>query len=57
MKKAIVTVSFSGEIQIDLDNLGRLVNDQIKDIVMELIAMDSNYISEASDFDIEIKRY
>ena len=57
MKKAIVTVSFSGEIQIDLDNLGGLVNDQIKDIVMEQIAMDSNYISEASDFDIEIKRY
>ena len=57
MKKAIVTVSFSGEIQIDLDNLGGLVNDQIKDIVMELIAMDSNYISEASDFDIEIKLY
>ena len=44
-KKAIVTVSYSGEIQIDLDNVGGLVNDQIKVMVMEHIAMDSSLIS------------
>lgn len=57
MKKALVTISFSGEIKIDLDNVGGLVNDQIKDMVMERIAMDTSIISEAIEFNFEIERY
>lgn len=57
MKNARVTITFSGQIEVELDDTVGLINDEIKDRAMEKIANDFELLSHAKEFTFHIDRY
>ncbi|MBZ6527532.1 hypothetical protein HYQ40_07040 [Aerococcaceae bacterium DSM 111021] len=57
MRNAKVTINFSGHIELELENTAGLVNDEIKDRAMEILATDLDLLTEASEFSFQIDRY
>lgn len=57
MKNARVTITFSGQIEVELDDTAGLINDEIKDRAMEKIANDFELLSHAKEFTFHIDRY
>ena len=44
MKNAKVTITFSGQLTVNLEDTGGLVSEEIKDRAMEEIANDINFV-------------
>lgn len=57
MKNVKVTITFSGHIEVNLDDTGGLINDEIKDRAMEQIANNPELLAQASEFTFQIDRY
>ena len=57
MKNAKVTITYSGQLTVNLEDTGGMVDEEIKDRAMEEIAINPDALFQASEFKFDINRF